>query len=72
MIVKNGDTLLPILVLPSTPHLLFDLCHQPIHPRKRENLLRGLNSRGTVVAISGIIPQYLVQALVRVEVAAVA
>lgn len=71
MIVKSVDTLLPILVLPST-RLLFDLCHQLIHPRTRESLLRSLNTRGTVVATNGIIPQHLVQALVGVEVAAVA
>jgi hypothetical protein len=71
MIVKSGDTLLPILVLPSTPRL-FDLCHRLIHPRTRESLLRSLNTRGTVGAINGNFPQHLAQALVGVEVAAVA
>lgn len=74
MIVTNGDILCPILVLLSGPRLLFDLCHQIMHPHSRKNPLRGLNSRGMVVAINGIILQHLVQARVgvEVEVAAVA
>ena len=70
MIIKNGDTLRPILALQSTLRRLFDLCHQTIHPRTRESLLCGRNPKGTVVAINGIIPQHLVQARVGVEAAA--
>ena len=72
MIVKSADTPHPILVLQSTLLLHCSICHQIIHLRTRENLLHGLNTKGRVVAINGIIPQYLVQARVGVEVAAVA